>query len=101
MLAGGGGAQIIYSAAADHQAAPHAGAVSPHYLLPLGYEPYDAGLYRPGQSPVTTLTSANPWLGVVLDLLRLPSLSQSRSLRFTNWLTESPQKQAGRLPLQR
>ncbi len=39
MLAGGGGAQIIYSAVGG-QSAPHAG-VSPHYLLPLGYEQYD------------------------------------------------------------
>ena len=72
MLAGGGGAQIIYSAAAGHQLAPHAGGVSAHYLLPLGYEPYEAGLCRPGQSSVTALTSANLWLGVVLGLLRLP-----------------------------
>jgi hypothetical protein len=36
MLAGGGGTQIIYSAAADRQSALHVGAASPHYLLPLG-----------------------------------------------------------------
>jgi hypothetical protein len=30
MLAGGEGAQIIYSAAAGRQSAPHAGGVSPH-----------------------------------------------------------------------
>jgi len=34
MLAGGGGAQIIYSAAVGHQSAPHAGALSQHYPLP-------------------------------------------------------------------
>jgi hypothetical protein len=33
-LAGGGGAEIIYSAAVGRRSAPHAGAVSPHYLLP-------------------------------------------------------------------
>jgi hypothetical protein len=37
MLADGGGAQIIYSAAPGHQSALHAGAFSRHYLLtPLG-----------------------------------------------------------------
>jgi hypothetical protein len=35
VLAGGEGAQIIYSAAAERQWALRAGAVSPHYLLPL------------------------------------------------------------------
>ena len=58
MLAGGGGAQIIYSAAADRQSAPHAGVISPHFLLPLGYGHYDirlSGLYtvlvRPTDQP--------------------------------------------------
>jgi hypothetical protein len=36
MLASRGGAQIIYSAAVDCQWAPHAGVISPHFLLPLG-----------------------------------------------------------------
>jgi hypothetical protein len=38
MLAGGGGAQIIYSAAVGRQSAPQAVAVSPHDLLPLRQE---------------------------------------------------------------
>jgi hypothetical protein len=37
MLAGGAGAQIIYSVAAERQLAPHAGAVSSYYLLPGVY----------------------------------------------------------------
>jgi len=48
MLAGRGGAQIIYSAAVGRQSAPHAGVISPHFLLPLGYGHYDirlSGLY--------------------------------------------------------
>jgi hypothetical protein len=58
MLAGRGGAQIIYSAAAGRQSAPHAGVISPHFLLPLGYGHYDirlSGLYtvllRPTDQP--------------------------------------------------
>jgi hypothetical protein len=46
MLARGGGAQIIYSVAVGHQSAPHAGLVSPHYLVPPGYEHYGAHLRR-------------------------------------------------------
>jgi hypothetical protein len=49
MLTGGGSAQIIYSAAAGRQSATHAGVISPHLLLPLGYEQGDvrlAGLQR-------------------------------------------------------
>jgi hypothetical protein len=34
LLAGGGGAQIIFSAVAGRQSALYAGAVSLHYLLP-------------------------------------------------------------------
>ena len=41
MLAGHGGTQNTYSAA-GRQSALYAGAVSPHYLLSLGYEPRDA-----------------------------------------------------------
>ena len=43
---GGVGPQIIYSAAACRQPAPHVRAVSPHYLLPLGYEQYNVRLLR-------------------------------------------------------
>ena len=54
MLAGGGAAQIIYSAAAGRQSTPYAGAVSPHYLVPRGHEYYDArfpGLLRGAAYP--------------------------------------------------
>src|SRR5258708_39067939 len=47
MVAGGRGAQIIYSAAVGRQSAPQAGAVSPHYLLAVGYEKSDAGFGCP------------------------------------------------------
>jgi hypothetical protein len=46
VLAAGGGAQIIYSAAVGRGSALHAGAESLHYLLPLGYEHYDVRLQR-------------------------------------------------------
>ena len=39
--------------------------------MSLDYEPYDARLCRPGQSPVTLLISADPWHKVVSGLLRL------------------------------
>jgi len=51
MPAGSGGAQIIYSAADGRQSVPHAGVISPHFLLPPGYEPYDVRLCRLRQSP--------------------------------------------------
>jgi hypothetical protein len=56
--------------------------------LSLGYEPYDERLCRLGPSPVATLTSANLRREVVLVRLRLPRLSLSRSVRFTNRFTE-------------
>src|SRR6266704_3502048 len=42
-----GGAQIIHSAAGGLQSVPHAGAVCPHYVLPLGYEHYDGCITCP------------------------------------------------------
>jgi len=67
VLAGRGGAQIIYSAAADRQWAPHAGVISPHFLLPLGYEHYDIRLpglctvlVRPADQP--SRPAAGAWL---------------------------------------
>jgi hypothetical protein len=54
MLAGGAGPQIIYSAVADRQSVQHAGAVSPRFLLSVGYEHHDVrlrGLYGSGTSP--------------------------------------------------
>jgi hypothetical protein len=54
MVAGGAGAQIIYSAVADRQSVQHAGAVSPRFLLSLGYEHHDVrlrGLHGSGTSP--------------------------------------------------
>ena len=50
MLAGGGGAQIIYSAAVGRRPTPSAYAASPYYLLPSGYEPSEGELQRPGWS---------------------------------------------------
>jgi len=46
MPAGSGGAQIIYSAADGRQSMPHAGVISPHFLLRLGYEHHDVRLPR-------------------------------------------------------
>jgi hypothetical protein len=51
-LPGGGGAQIIYSAACGFQSARYAGAVCPHYVLPLGYEHYGARLRCLAQPPL-------------------------------------------------
>jgi hypothetical protein len=54
LLSGGAGAQIIYSAVADRQSVQHAGAVSPRFLLSLGYEHHDVrlrGLHGSGTSP--------------------------------------------------
>jgi len=58
MLAGRGGAQIIHSAAADRQWAPHAGVISRHFLLPLGYEHYDIRL--PGLCTVLVRPTGQP-----------------------------------------
>jgi hypothetical protein len=67
VLAGRGGAQIIYSAAAGRQWALHAGVISPHFLLPLGYEHYDIRLpglctvlVRPADQP--SRPAAGAWL---------------------------------------
>ena len=57
-------------------------------LLSLGYEPYDVRLCRLGQSPVTALTLAGLLREVAPGLLRLPCLSLSRRVRFTNSFTE-------------
>jgi hypothetical protein len=84
MLTGGEGAQIIYSAAIGRQSAPHAGVVSPHFLLPLGYEPYDAHLCRPGLSPVTLLAWADCQPEVAPDPQRLCRLALSRGVSFTD-----------------
>ena len=51
MLAGRGGAQIIYSAAVDRQWAPHAGVISSDFLLPLGYEHLCVPLTSPAALP--------------------------------------------------
>jgi hypothetical protein len=50
--------QIIYSAAVDRQWAPHAGVISPHFLLPLGYEHYDMRL--PGLCTVLVRPTDQP-----------------------------------------
>jgi hypothetical protein len=54
---------------------------------PLGYEPYDVRLCRLGLSLVTLLTSVDLLREVFSDLLRLPRLSLSRRVRFTNRFT--------------
>jgi hypothetical protein len=59
MLASRGGAQIIYSAAVGRHSAPHAGVISPDFLLPLGYEQSEASLRCLMQSPVVALACAN------------------------------------------
>jgi len=43
MLAGHRGTQNTYSVGGQPIIGATAGAVSAHYLLPLGYEPHDAG----------------------------------------------------------
>jgi hypothetical protein len=85
MLAGRGSAQIIYWAAADRQSAPHAGVISPPFLLPLGYEHRDIrlpGLYtvlvRPADQP--SLPAAGAGLKAVFGVsASLVSESASRS----------------------
>ena len=63
---------------------------------PLGYEPYDVCLYRLGLSLVTLLTSVDLLREVFSDLLRLPRLSLSRRVWFTNRFTRLA---PNRLPL--
>ncbi len=55
---------------------------------PLGYEPYDIGLWRLGQSLTGVVTSADRTDPVSLRRLRLPRLGLSRRVRFTNRFTE-------------
>ena len=55
---------------------------------PLGYEPYDVCLCRLGLSLVTLLTSVDLLREVFSDFLRLPRLSLSRRVWFTNRFTE-------------
>jgi hypothetical protein len=50
---GGEGAQIIHFVAGGLQSARFAGAVCPHYVLPLGYEHYGARLRCLAQSLIT------------------------------------------------
>jgi hypothetical protein len=50
---------------------------------PLGYEPYDARLWRLGPSPVTPLASASLRREAVSDLLCLLRLSLSRRVPCT------------------
>jgi hypothetical protein len=85
--------RISIRRAASRQSAPHAGAVSPHFLLPLGYEPYDAHLCRPGVSPVTLLAWAGCEPNVAWDPHRLCRIALSRGVsftdRFTSWSSEA------------
>jgi hypothetical protein len=56
-------------------------------LQSLGYEPYDARLRCLNLSLVTALTSVDLRREVFPDILRLPRLSLSRRVRFTNPFT--------------
>jgi hypothetical protein len=55
---------------------------------PLGYEPYDMRLWRPGQSLAGVVNSADKPDPISLGRLRLPRLVLSRCVRFTNRFTE-------------
>ena len=55
---------------------------------PLGYEPYDVCLCDLGLPLVTLLTSVDLLREVFSDLLRLPRLSLSRRVWFTNRFTK-------------
>jgi hypothetical protein len=55
---------------------------------PLGYEPYDVRLWRPGPSLAGAVTSADRTDPISLRRLRLPCLELSRRVRFTNRFTE-------------
>ena len=55
----------------------------------LGYEPYDARLRCLGRSLVTVLTSIDLVGDVLWRLLRLPRLSLSRRVWFTNRFMEA------------
>ncbi len=55
---------------------------------PLGYEPYDASLWRLGPSLAGVVTSADRTDPVSPCRLRLPRLVLSRRVRFTNRFTE-------------
>ena len=55
---------------------------------PLGYEPYDARLPRPGLSPADAVTSVDRTDPVSIRRLRLPRLKLSRRVRFTNRFTK-------------
>ncbi len=60
MLAGGGGAQIIYLAS-SRQSVPRPGVVLPHVLLPLGYEKSGAGFRCLAWSLKATPVWAKVW----------------------------------------
>src|SRR5262249_7788969 len=55
---------------------------------PLGYEPYDVCLWRPGQSLAGVVTSADRTDPISPGRLRLPRLKLFRRVRFTNRFTE-------------
>jgi hypothetical protein len=75
-------------------AAPHPSLVRPELWgrdlnpRPLGYEPYDHRLRRPGESPIIALTSADLRRDVDSILPCLPRLKLSRCVRFTNRFTK-------------
>ena len=77
--------RLFIPAAAGRQWAPHAGVISPHFLLPLGYEHYDIRLpglctvlVRPTDQP--SLPAAGAWLeGVSGVSTSLGSKPASRS----------------------
>ena len=57
---------------------------------PLGYEPYDIGLYRLGLSLAGVVTSADRTNLISLCRLRLPHPVLSRRVRLTNRFTGLP-----------
>jgi hypothetical protein len=70
-----GGAQIIYSAAGGRRSVPHAGAVCPRYVLPLGYEYYDARVRCLAQSSIVALARPDFRPGVLAGARCLASRS--------------------------
>jgi hypothetical protein len=89
MLTSDGGAQKIYSAAAGRRSAPHAGAVSPHHLLPLGYEHYDAHLRRLSPSLDVALVWADEQAEVAPGSRCLRRSALSRAVSFTDLFTNA------------
>jgi len=72
---------------AGFQSARYAGAVCPHYVLPLGYEHYGARLRCLAQPPVGTLARPDFRPGVLADPRRLRRCAVSCCVPFTDPIT--------------